>query len=300
MTRPRVIATVTALVTLVVLGGSGTAVAAWQASASVSATASSATVATTVAQTGLATDYRYAGTNSNVGSGSLTIANTGTAPLSYTLANAVSGDPTFARQTALTLWAATRTTDACATTAPAGAVSTTLANLAPELPAAAKAPLAPGAAVKVCVITQIKGSTNAALQGKELTFTLTATGSVGTWTASAQAPKVTQRVFQIQAPSAPVCAGSSSIGHVIVRWTAPAGASDRMEYRVYEKNTGQSSGKTSTTSIDLRASDFDQSRGRMDLVVEATDLTTGTTSPASAVVSVNRNLILFAWYLACP
>jgi hypothetical protein len=298
MTRPRLIAIVAALVTLAVLGGSGAAVAAWKATASVSGTASAATVGTTVAQTGLTTDYRYAGTVSNLGSGSLTITNSGTAPLTYTLGNAVTGDETLKHATTLVLWAAAKSTDACGTTPPAGAVTTTLANPAPDLPAAAKTALGAGAAVKLCVTTQIKGSTNAALQGKELTFTLTATGTVGSWTSSAQAPKVTQRVFQLQAPTAPVCK-ASSIGRVTISWTPPAGASDRMEYRVYERNTGQTSVKTGTTSIELRAADFDQSWGRMELVVEATDLTTGSVSPESTVVAVNRNWIVLTWYLAC-
>ncbi|MFG6503434.1 hypothetical protein [Microbacterium sp. P05] len=298
MTARRGLAVVAALVSFAVLAGGGTAVAAWNATASLSASASSTTIATALAQAGqLNTTYRYSGSSSTAATGSLTISNTGGAPLAYSLANQLAGSTALAQKTALILWTGT-----CSSTIPTtGTITTTLADRAPVLPVAART-LAARASVTVCIATRITGSdgssTNAALQGQSLTAAFSVTGAVGTsWTTSATTSAITQTVYRLAAVTNAACtaAGAQS---VTLGWSAPANrtANAAVTYRVYDTASGVDLASVTSSaafgSVAIAASDFSRS-GTYSLAIEAKESASGTTSPASATVSVVRGTILF-------
>lgn len=291
---------IAAAVTLAVLSGSGAAVAAWHATASAPATASSTTIASTFVRAGaLDTTYRYTGTSSPVVTGTLALANTGTTPLAFTLTNATTGSAVLAQKVALTLW-----TGACGTTIPAtGTTTTTLADPAPALPAAART-LAPGAKVTVCVATRIAGSdastTNAALQGQAVTAALSATGTIGTaWTTTATATPLTQSVYRMAAVGTVGCSSSGFFAsRVTLRWQAPADrpAGARIDYRIVDTASGAVittvASDASSASVELAARSL-PSEGTFALAVEATEAATGTTTALSGTVSVTRDLRIF-------
>ena len=297
MIRRRALFAASALVALAVLAGGGTAAAAWNATASLSATAGSTSIATSLAQSGqLNTAYRYGGTSSTAATGALTITNSGGAPLTYTLANQITGNPTLAQKTALVLWTGT-----CGSTIPSsGTVSTTLADQAPGLPAAART-LAPGASVTVCVATRIAGTdastTNAALQGQSVTAAFSVTGAVGTsWTTTASTTAITQSVYRLAAATNMAC--SESGRSVTVSWSAPANrtAGSPVTYRIYDTTTGSDvasvTASTATASVTLDTSSIARN-GTHALAVEAREGSSGTTSPASTTISVVRSTIFF-------
>lgn len=302
--RRRAIAAIAAVTTVLLLAGGGTAAAFWSATASVSATASSTTVATALAQSGeLNTTYRYGGSTSTTATGALTITNNGGAPLTYTLANQVTGSATLAQKTALMLWTGT-----CGATIPAsGAVFTTLADRAPALPAAARS-LAPGASVTVCVATRISGtdaaSTNAALQGQSVTSAFAVTGAVGTsWTATASTAAITQNVYRLEAATNVTC--TDGYRSAVLSWSAPANrpAGAAVAYRVYDTATGATvasvSSSNATASVTLDGYSFGRN-GTYTLAIEAKDSTSGTTAPASTAIPVLRTTkLLFFPSLEC-
>lgn len=295
MSRRRLLGPVAALVTLAVLGGSGAAVATWTAATSVSATASSAAAKTTLTQAGsLTTTYAYAGSTSNTVGGSLILANTGTTPLSYTLATllAAGSSSALAQKTTLWLW-----TGACGTTIPAsGVVTTTLANPAPMLPGAAQT-LAAGASVTVCVATRITGSdpssSNAALQGQSVTATFTATGAVGAnWKATASASPLTQSVYRLGAIGAVTCTDTFFRTSVTLRWNNPANAAPgaAVTYRVYDVASNREVGTSTTNSLTISARDINP-KGMYQFTIEARESAYGTTAELSAPVTLERSSI---------
>ena len=289
MSRRR-IGLIASLVTLAVLGSSGGAAAAWNASSSVSAAASSTTIGTTMQQTGsLSTTYRYSGTSSTAASGQLTITNTGGAPLTYSLANQLAGSTALAQKTTLRLW-----TGSCGTSAPVGAMTTTLANTAPVLPQAART-LAAGASVTVCISTQVEGTTNASVQGQSITATFSVVGAVGTsWTTSASAAAVTQSVYRLSAAGSPTCA-ALPWDDVRLTWSAPPNRADStpVTYRVFDTSSGTTvttvSSANATVSADISGHDIG-ANGAFRLAIEARESSgSATTAPASAAVSVTRS-----------
>jgi hypothetical protein len=290
MTRRRLLGPVAALITLAVLGSAGGASAAWIASASVAASASSTTIATKLEQTGgLSTSYRFSGSTSTAAAGQLTITNSGGAPLTYSLTNQLSGSTALAQKTTLRLWTGT-----CGTTAPAGAVVATLADTAPALPAAART-LAAGAAVVVCVATQIEAASNASVQGQTVTSMFSVTGAVGTsWTTSATAAALTQSVYRLAAAGTPTCAGIAWTDDVRLTWAAPANRADAaaLSYRLYDSASGATI--STITSADASVSTVLTGRalssnGTYRLAVEARETTgSATTALASATVTVTR------------
>ncbi|KAA9150768.1 hypothetical protein F6B41_02420 [Microbacterium lushaniae] len=293
MTRRRLLVPIVAIATFVALASGGAAAAAWLASASVTANASSATVATTLTQAGsLTTTYRYAGTTSPTARGTLAIANTGRAPLTYTLANQLTGSSALAQKTTLQLWTGT-----CGPTPPStGVVTTTLADPAPALPSAART-ITPGATVTVCLATRISGTdasaANAALQGQSLTAVFRVTGAVGSdWTATADAAPFTQAAYRIDPAGAVACAGGRW-GEVTLNWTAPANrvAGSPVTYRIFDTASGDTLdtviADAATASVTLGGYDLPRN-GTFALAVEARDATSGTTATATAPVSVIR------------
>ncbi|MGP3533333.1 hypothetical protein ACTU3I_00955 [Microbacterium sp. RD1] len=310
MTRRRLLTPIVAVATFVALASGGAAAAAWIASASVNATASSATVATTLAQSGnLATTYRYTGTTSTSASGSLVLTNTGRTPLTYTLAAQTTGHATLAQKTALSLWTGT-----CGTTVPAtGAVTTTLADAAPALPAAART-IAPGASATVCLATRITGAdasaSNAALQGQSITVAFTATGSAGAnWKAAASAPAFTQSVYRVGSAGAVSCSANWWSRGVTLSWPAPANrvAGSPVAYRVVDTRTG---GEIAAVTVDAGTASvsFDgyaiAQNGTHALAVEARDTVSGSISAVNPTIAITRttpwNLGVLFPTLQCP
>lgn len=295
MIRRRHLGPVAALVTLAVLGGSGAAVATWTASASTAATASSATVRASLSQTGLSntTPQQYKGGTAPALLGSLALTNEGTAPLGFTLALAVTGDATLAAKTSLTLWTTGAST--CTATPGADAVTTTLADPAPVLPASARQ-LAPKTSRLVCAATRIAGTdgstTNAALQGKSLTATFTATGSVGSWTASAAASAFTQSVYRLATPAGAVGCRESSRSADLT-WSAPANrpAGRSVGYQVVDTATGATvktiASANPSVALTLEPRDFARN-GTYTLAVVASEADFGTTSEPSATFTITR------------
>lgn len=293
MTRRRLLGPIAALVTLAVLGSAGGATAAWIASTSVAASVSSTTIATTAQLTsGLDANYR-SGTTATATAGQLTIANTGGAPLSYTLVTQLgaASSSALAGKIRLRLWSGS----ACGTTAPSGAVSTTLADSAPALPTAARS-LAPGTSVVVCVSTQIDGQTDASLSGQSVTAAFRVTGAVGTnWTAAATTAAFTQSVSGLGPASAPACTQAPPHG-VQLSWTAPANraAGVSLQYRVVDRSNTvvkEVSSSAATVSVTLAGTDI-RADGVHELRIVAIE-TTGstTTSSDSAALTVRRTAV---------
>ncbi|MGU3646247.1 hypothetical protein ACLBXX_14865 [Microbacterium sp. C23T] len=293
MTRRRLLGPIAALVTLAVLGSAGGATAAWIASTSVAASVSSTAIATTAQLTsGLDANYR-SGTTAPATAGQLTIANTGGAPLSYTLATqlAPGSSSALAAKVTLRLWSGS----ACGTTAPTGAVSTTLADAAPALPTAARA-LAPGASVVVCVSTQINGQTDASLSGQSVTAAFRVTGAVGTnWTTSATTAAFTQSISGLGPAGAPTCTQAPPHG-VQLSWTAPGNraAGATLLYRVVDKSNTvvkELSSSAASVSVTLGGTDI-RADGVHELRIVAIE-TTGstTTSSDSATLTVRRTAV---------
>ncbi|WP_426320064.1 hypothetical protein [Microbacterium sp. E-13] len=290
----RLFGPIAALATLAVLGSAGGATAAWMASASVSASASSTTIAGTVQLTGgLTTTYRADTSTPAVAAGQLTIANTGGAPLSYALATQLGtgSSSALAGKIALRLWTGT----ACGTTAPGTAESTTLANAAPALPAAART-LAPGASVVVCVATQLDTQSPSSLAGQALTATFAVRGAVGTsWTTTATTAAFSQSVYGLAAAGNPTCVQAPPHG-VQLSWNAPANRSSgaTLQYRVVDKSNvvvKEVSSSAAVVSVVLGATDI-AADGVHELRIVATEKTaSGTASSDSSALSVRRTAV---------
>ncbi|MDL5352062.1 hypothetical protein [Microbacterium sp. zg-YB36] len=301
---------IAALVTLAVLGGSGVAVAVWTASASVSATASSTSPATTVGLSGgLNTTYSFNGPKSGVAvRGALEITNTGGAPLTYALTNTLAAESSaaLAKATDLTLWVAKAgVADPCNQPIPTtGTVKTTLAEVAPALPAGAQT-LAAGAKVTVCVATSLPkslpSSANEDLPGQKVTATFAVTGAVAgsSWTASATATSVTQTVYRLGPVRAIACNDNTAL-NLTVSWTAPASkpTGAQVSYRVYDvANPGVALGPQPTTATSLQLSPDTWSRnGTYRIAVEATESLHGTTSKV-VETSITRELVWWAFFV---
>lgn len=290
----RLLGPIAALITLAVLGSGGGATAAWIASTSVAASVSSTAIATTAQLTsGLDANYRSGTTAPATAAGQLTIANTGGAPLSYTLATQLGAgsSSTLAGRITLRLW----TGSACGTTAPSSAVSTTLADTAPALPTGARS-LAPGASVAVCVSTQIEGQTDAALSGQSVTAAFRVTGAIGTnWTTSATTTAFTQSVSGLAAAGAPTCTRAPPHG-VELSWTAPANrtAGATLQYRVVDRSNTvvkEVSSSAATISVALGGTDI-RTDGLHELRIVAIE-TAGstTTSSDSSTLTVRRTAV---------
>ncbi|MBW9110686.1 hypothetical protein [Microbacterium ureisolvens] len=288
----RLLGPIAAIVTLAVLGGAGGATAAWMASASMAASVSSATVATTAQLTGgLTTTYRA--DTSAPATGQLTIANTGGAPLSYTLATQLGAGSSaaLAEKIALRLW----TGSGCGTTAPSTAENTTLANAAPALPTAART-LAPGASVVVCVATQLDAQSASPLAGQAVTATFAVTGLVGTsWTTTATTAAFTQSVHGLAAAGAPACVQAPPHG-VQLSWAAPTNrsAGATLQYRLVDKANvvvKELSSSAATLSVVLGGTDI-TADGVHELRIVATEKTAaGTVSSDSPTLLVRRTAV---------
>lgn len=167
--------------------GSTAGIAAWTASASKSASVTSARVA--VSSTGLANlAVVYKPGLPGPASASLadvatvSVSNTGTAPLSYSLATS-GGDSAFNQSVTLQVWRGTGCTTS--TAVPTGTATGTLAA-PPALPADANSAAA-GASLSLCMRTSVTGPVGYA-GGGQSSPTVSVVGAVGdNWTAAASA-----------------------------------------------------------------------------------------------------------------
>ena len=227
------LAAIAGLTLFLVLAGTAIASAVWTAATSTTGTVSAAATSLTIAGTNsLTTQYKFAGAASNSPTivRTTVVANTGTAPLSYTLSvSGVTGNA-LAPQVTLTLWTMAGT---CLAGPGAGSTTGTLA-VPPPLPSAALS-AAPGVIFTLCASTRLN-STIPASQGMSVTPTLTITGTVGSnWTASTSDAAFTQSVYQMINPSSLVCAQGPG-KRATLSWTAPinTGSTGAVTYRVVD------------------------------------------------------------------
>lgn len=204
-------AAVVLAITIILVGASTTTgYALWNAATSKTASVSAGTIdLTTAGQTALTVNYKAASgpiAAVTTDTAPITISDTGTTPLTYTLA--VTGmNSTFGGQVALRLWRAT-TAAPCtaAATVPAAATTGTLAA-PPAMPAAA-ATAAAGESFDLCVRTTYTG-TPANSIGATGTATVAVTGRVGTNWSTTDSGTFTQGVtyswFQIRQESTGKC-----------------------------------------------------------------------------------------------
>ena len=275
LTRRNRLALTAGLCAFLVLAGTGVASAVWTSAAFVTGSVTAATTSLTIVGTpSLATTYAFAGTadQSPTLVRSMVVTNTGSAPLSYSLAVSGVAGNALAPLVKLTLWT---TTGTCSATAGTGATSGTLAA-PPALPSGALT-ATPGARFTLCASTSLN-STIAVSQGLSVTPTVTLTGTVGVnWSTSASDATFTQSVYQIN-PVSPTCVRSGNI--VTLSWTAPAnttGAS-AVTYRVVDASNNSIVIKTyqAGLSVSLVASDLSGSTG--SVVVQALESQFGTSS----------------------
>ena len=198
-----------AIVLSVGLGGTA-GFAAWTVTNSVSAPVTTATAATTLTGvSSLAVTYKP-GLSGVVGAtlaqtATVSANNTGTSPLTYTLASS-GGTSALNALITVQVWPAASGCTA-ATTAPANTVSGTFTTL-PTLPAAFNSATA-GTTLSLCVRTSMTAANVTANYGATTTPTITLVGRVGTaWTANATAT-VTQSVannrFQVLHTASGLC-----------------------------------------------------------------------------------------------
>ncbi|WP_394771217.1 hypothetical protein [Lacisediminihabitans sp.] len=282
LTRAGRLSLVAGLTVFLVLAGTGVATAAWTSAASVTGSVTAATTSLTIAGApSLSTTYAFAGTASQSPNivRTMVVANTGTAPLTYSLfVSGVAGNA-LAPLVTLTLWTTAAT---CSTTAGSGATTGTIAA-PPTLPTGALS-AAPGATYTLCASTSLN-STIAASQGLSVTPTLTITGTAGgSWSASASDATFTQSVYQIN-PVSPTCLRSGNV--VTLSWIAPPNTSisSAVTYRVVDAFDNTIVIKPYQTGLSVQLVSGDVSGSSGSLVLQAREAEYGT-SVASAPVTV--------------
>lgn len=195
---------------LLVGGGAIAAQAYWRSTATLSTTVASGAVGIALADpTGLDGAYST-GTLTRVAP--LTVTNTGTVPMNYTITVAGAGSGALASAVQVTRWSVA-STSACTTTPGPGAVTGTWAATP-----AMSGTLAVGAVSIWCVRTSVTAAQLPGLTGASLQVTFTATGTTGQWSASAS-HTITQNV----AAATMLCTPSGSPWGVTVSWTPPVG-----------------------------------------------------------------------------
>jgi len=209
--------------------GTGVGYAAWSTSVASSPTATAGSIASTVTNVGdLGRQYQFSGSTSPLKISTITVRNSGTVPLNYTLAVTTTTPaaplPLPASSVSFWLWSAPTSTGCGSTTQ--GAVGTLA--VPPAMPASATGVL-PATDLYLCAATQFNG-TNAAAQGQSAEFSLVVTGRIGTnWTTTASGVSTaTQSVYRIGAiaTSGTGCVSNSVIGlgsTATFTWTTPAG-----------------------------------------------------------------------------
>ncbi|UFS58070.1 hypothetical protein [Subtercola endophyticus] len=308
MNRAR-LATLGVLVVFLVFFASSGASASWTAGPqNLSAASTAATATSTLTGTSaLATSYKFqVAAASPVIVAPLTVTNTGTAPLAYTLSAALTGTLPAANVT-LSLWMAVG--GVCQATVPTGAGVATTGTLAalPALPGAATSAV-PAASFVLCAATSL-GTTVAASQGLSSAVTLTMTGRVGTqWSAAAPGAAFTQSVFRTADPSGLTCTPKTQLilgllqSYVTLSWTAPtAGTTGTgLSYQLVRSPAGTVMKSSTTTSVDVMWADLGVSP--QALLVKATETQYGTTSPGLPItLTGNAGIIgVILEHVNCP
>lgn len=287
------IAIAASLTVVLALGGVGIASATWTASNAAAGSVSAAAVSTGPigGVTGLdAVVYRATGTAVVA---TLTLTNTGAAPLALVLNGSNTGSVTLAGLITLSTWAQVAGT--CGSVIPSSGVSAALLSSSTlTLPAAAQS-AASGATVTFCAATSLSASTTIAVsQGLQLAETITLAGSVGNWTA-ASATTFTQSVYRVSNPTVAVCR-QSNVPYGIVQqqaatisWTAPSVPSGTVSYTIVDATTfaavsGVTVSGTSATFVYgnlIAASE--------NLLVRAKDSALGTTSSPGLAFTLSQS-----------
>ncbi|MEO7005591.1 MAG: hypothetical protein ABI275_03375 [Terrimesophilobacter sp.] len=180
------------LALFIALSATGVGFAAWNTTSTVTASATAATTRLQITGIdGLNHNYRKAGKLV----ATVTLANTGSAPLTYSLGG-TGAVGRFASSVTLTIWAKTK--DPCRAGQGKYLASGTLES-PPALPAEVIS-AAPGSKVFLCVMTSLDDVTG--LVGLGVTGTFTISGVVGNWSTSASAV-FSQTDIDSQAPSKP-------------------------------------------------------------------------------------------------
>jgi hypothetical protein len=203
-----------ALVVLIVGTGTLAGSAYWASTATKSATVTAASVGTAATASGLAVTYKgvtpvSAGVPSHTGT--VTVANTGSAPLAYAVTTS-GGNTAFNARITLQVWKRDTTLLNC-TTAAGNATTGTLAA-PPALPAA-DAVVAGGATTVFCVRTTLTGPFSTAA-GSTTTVAIVATGTVGShWTATSTTAAFTQNAvytwYRIVHKQSALCATNGTL-----------------------------------------------------------------------------------------
>ena len=287
-----------------VLVGTGAASAGWTApGVNASASASGATTSMTLGgSAALATQYKFTGGASPIVVKPLTVANIGSAPLTYSLAVSGVADNPLAASVKLTLWRSTGAT--CAATPPT--TGSTVGTLAapPALPADANS-AASGVSLTLCAATQLT-TTTAASQGRSVTPTISVTGQVGGWSTSATDAAFAQSVYQVPDATALTCTPvrANLFSQVVtLAWTAPAntGSTGAITYRVVDATNPATVIEAATTSTSVSISYNDLPSNTTALLVQTLEGQYATNS-VGLPITLTRGTFLFGLGTAvyCP
>ncbi|GAA0992966.1 hypothetical protein [Subtercola frigoramans] len=301
-------AAVAALTTFIVLAFCAPASAAWT-SATVALTATPTAAAATATLTGtsaLASEYKFAvASPSTIVVEPLTVSNTGTAPLSYTL-TAVNSGSLSPSLVAVSLWlAGAGVCQATVPTTPGQATTGTLAAL-PALPSGAGS-AAGGVSFLLCAATSLS-STVAASQGQSITATLTVTGRVGSnWVAVAAGAPFIQDIFRTGDPGVVVRTQKSTLNvlgivvstYVTLSWAAPTSTGTGLTYPIIRSGTGALVKTATATSVDIVWADLASSP--QTLLVQAKETQYGTTSAGRPItLTGNAGVLGLLENVTCP
>jgi hypothetical protein len=272
-----------ALTAFFALAGGGVASATWTASSTATTSATAATASMSVVYaSGSPSLNGVVYTAANVATiATVTLADTGTAPLAYALG--VSGSATSATTFPLSsagLAAWTETT--CTTPSNWGTFA-----VPPTLPAGAASGTASGS-LQLCLATRFTG-TYASARGQSIAATVAITGTVGTWTTSASLP-VTQsiRVGDIAAPTCTTSLYGLLNTQATETWTAVNGTG--VTYRIVYAATGVVVTPTARTTTSATFQYPDLAQASNALLVQSMD-SFGSVSAGTAI-TLTRGSIL--------
>jgi hypothetical protein len=292
------------LVAFLTVGGTATASAYWTAAAApIGGTAKSLNTQVDLGDASvLDTTFKFTGTNAPITIKSISVANSGTTPVTYTLTtSAIAGTASLGSSIKVWDWAVAAGA-ACGSTVPAGSNAGTLASL-PALPTKTAAA---GTSYNLCLATQLT-TTVAASQGLTVTEQFTLTGTVGdNWT-STDTSSTKQTVFQIGSLTSLTCANRpASDGYgVTLTWPIVAGATS---YAAYANGSTTSFGSvtqpTTGTTASIRLNYEEDSSsfviGNATTVkIVPIDGTYGTTGAGLSQTLHSANVLLFFTTLQC-
>ncbi|MCU1422703.1 MAG: hypothetical protein JWN36_2354 [Microbacteriaceae bacterium] len=272
-----------ALTAFLTLAGTGVASATWTASstATTSATAATASVSAAYAS-GSPSLNGVVYTAANVATiSTVTISNTGTAPLAYSLT--VTGTATSATTFPLSSAGLAAWTEAtCATPSNWGTFAAP-----PTLPAGAASGAA-SASLQLCLATRFTG-TYANARGQSIAATVKVTGTVGTWTTSASLP-VTQsiRVGDVAPPTCSTSLYGLLNTQATETWAAVNGTG--VTYRIVYAASGAVVVPTATTATSATFQYTDLAGASNALLIQSMD-SFGSVSAGTPITLTRSSLL---------